>query len=229
MMKKALQHLKEEIAAACARAGRSSAEVEVIAVSKGHPQEQIAEAISLGLHTFGESRLQEALPKIAAFPQERWHLIGSLQRNKVAKAIGHFALIHSVDSLSLAEKLSDVGQREGIESVLLLQVNVSGEETKQGFSPEALLRLYAEIRSLPALQIQGLMTMAPLSDDEERVRSVFRDLRLLRDQLVNEHRDSLPHLSMGMSGDFPLAIEEGATLIRIGTQLFDPNCYLNLS
>ncbi|MBI2812493.1 MAG: YggS family pyridoxal phosphate-dependent enzyme [Candidatus Melainabacteria bacterium] len=185
--------------------------VQLIAVSKYATIEQMHEAYALGIRHFGESRLQTALPKISQMPKDViWHFIGALQSNKINKIVEHFDYLHSVDSLAIAQAIAKCSKRPK----LFLQVNTSGEATKQGFTEEELLSQYTEILKLN-LPIVGLMTMAPLTSDEQVVRSCFARLRVLRDEL------NLPHLSMGMSQDFPIAIEEGATFVRIGSLLFE--------
>ncbi len=205
--------LQEEIAMIAARCGRSFSEIELIAVTKNYSLEHILPAYEAGITNFGENRLQEAFDKMELAPKEiSWHLIGTLQTKKVSKVKESFALIHSVDSIKLAEKLSQTS----VEQAILLQVNSSGEATKQGFSPAELQESYEKLSLLPNLKIQGFMTMAPLTDDKKVIRRCFSLLRHLRDELDS----TLPHLSMGMSNDYAIAIEEGATLLRIGSALF---------
>jgi hypothetical protein len=212
-----LRALRERVAAACQRAGRSPEEVVIVAVSKTFPAKLVAEACLAGLTDIGENRVQEAAEKIpqveALGSHPRWHLVGHLQTNKVKTALGLFDIIHSVDSLRLAEAISR--QAETPASVLL-EVNVGGEASKFGFTPAEAGRAVEQMERLPGLSVQGLMTVAPLSDDPEEVRPVFRELRRLRDAL------GLRHLSMGMTDDFEVAIEEGATMVRIGRAIFGP-------
>jgi len=219
-----LEAVKERVAAACQRAGRSPDEVAVVAVSKTFPATLVAEACRAGLTDIGENRVQEAADKIpqveALGSHPRWHLVGHLQTNKVKTALGLFDIIHSVDSLRLAEAISrqtDIqsGRRPGPAPVLL-EVNVGGEASKFGFTPAEAGRAVEQMERLPGLSVQGLMTVAPLSADPEEVRPVFRELRHLRDAL------GLRHLSMGMTDDFEVAIEEGATMVRIGRAIFGP-------
>jgi pyridoxal phosphate enzyme (YggS family) len=218
-----IAHVRSRIAESAQKAGRDPAEITLVAVSKTKPVELVEMAYNLGVSDFGENRVQEALPKIEHFhPQGlRWHLIGHLQSNKASKVVAPFACIHSVDSLHLAEVLSRHAQEHGKRLALLLQVNVAGEASKEGVSLEEAPDLARQIASLPALQIEGLMTIAPLVHDPEEVRPVFRALRLLRDRL----RVSVPvctweQLSMGMTDDYTVAIEEGATLVRVGRAIF---------
>jgi pyridoxal phosphate enzyme (YggS family) len=165
--------------------------------------------------------VKEALAKIDELPSDiSWHFIGTLQKNKVNKVINQFSLIHSVDSMDLAQKISDAGESQGITTRVLIQVNTSQEATKHGLSPDNWRRHWPALLSLPALQIEGLMTMAPLTEDESIIHAAFADLRIFKESLEQEFSLSLPHLSMGMSHDFEIAIAEGATLLRIGTALF---------
>lgn len=194
--------------------------VRIVAVTKTHGPEAVRAALEAGLEDVGENRVQEALAKqdqLSGVPA-RWHLIGSLQRNKARQAVGRFALIHSVDREDLATEL-DRRVVEGGRQPVLVEVNCSGEAQKSGVAPEDLAGLLEKIAALPRLELQGLMTMAAESQDERIQRGAFARLRQLRDQMQTAgHR--LPELSMGMSGDFPAAVEEGATMVRLGTLLF---------
>ncbi len=194
--------------------------VRIVAVTKTHGPEAVRAALAAGLEDVGENRVQEALAKqdqLTGVPV-RWHLIGSLQRNKARHAVGRFALIHSVDREDLATEL-DRRVPEGSRQSVLVEVNCSGEAQKTGVAPDALVQLLDRIAALPRLEPQGLMTMAALTDDERIQRQAFARLRELREQMqAAGHR--LPELSMGMSGDFPAAVEEGATMVRLGTLLF---------
>lgn len=215
-----LQNVLDEIRGAASACARDPESVHLVAVTKGKSVEAIQELYDQGIRVFGESRVQEALEKQKKLPQDiAWHLIGTLQTKKVPKAIGHFALIHSVDSLELATKLSFVSQERGLVTNILLQVNTSGEQTKHGFRD--LEDTFAALLALPALKICGLMTMAPNTDDVAAIRDCFMKAARLQKSL--QERYSLPYfteLSMGMSNDFPIAIEAGATLVRIGSRLF---------
>jgi len=194
--------------------------VRIVAVTKTHGPDAVRAAAMAGLDAVGENRVQEALEKQDACTAVAidWHLIGSLQRNKVRQVAGRFALIHSVDRLDLAQ---EIARRTGVEhqQAILVQVNCSGEPQKGGVEPDALEPLLAGMQSLPSLALRGLMTMAAFSDDESVQRRAFALLRTLRDQMVSRGF-ALPELSMGMSGDFPAAVEEGATMLRLGTVLY---------
>ncbi|MGQ9897735.1 MAG: YggS family pyridoxal phosphate-dependent enzyme [Acidobacteriota bacterium] len=219
-----IARVRERMLTACQRAGRTPDQVTLIAVSKTTSLADIVAATDSGIYDFGENRIQEALTKIpAASPQLRWHLIGHLQSNKAKPAVEHFHLIHTVDSLALAQRLNRLAQERQKRQSVLLQVKLGDEATKSGIAPTALPALYAAIRALPNLQVQGLMTIPPFCPDLEAVRPYFRHLRELRDTLRAEFpSDELLELSMGMSHDFEIAIEEGATLIRVGTAIFGP-------
>jgi len=211
----------ERIEAACVRARRKATEVTLIAVSKTHPPESVDALVRLGVRDFGENKVQEAKAKIPLCAGSiRWHGIGHLQTNKARDAVRLFSTIHSVDSLKLALELEKHAEAEARRVAILLETNVSGEGSKFGVAPEALNELALEVNGLPHLELQGLMTMAPFADDPEKARPYFRRLAGLKRELEQKLGASLPHLSMGMSGDFEVAIEEGATLVRIGTSLF---------
>jgi hypothetical protein len=207
--------VRERIAAAALRAGREPSGITLIAVSKTQPARAIAEVIAAGIEAIGENRVQEAAPKIevlrASHPGVRWHLIGHLQRNKAAAAVQLFDMLHGVDSEPLARAISARATRT---VPILLEVNVAGEATKFGASPRDAARLADRIGGLPHIDLQGLMTVAPQAEDPDEVRPVFRALRELRDAI------GLRELSMGMSDDFEVAIEEGATMVRIGRAIF---------
>lgn len=214
-----LARVQQRIAGACLRSGRSPADVTLVAVTKYANPDWIPPLLALGVRDLGENRPQQLLERATKLPDACWHLIGQLQRNKVRSVLAHAALIHSGDSLRLLQRISDIAGELGRTTRVLLQVNVSGEGSKQGFVPDDLRRDWLACRSLPHIQIDGLMTMAPLSDDPEAARPSFRGLRDLRSELS---RDApLSHLSMGMSHDMEVAIEEGATLVRVGSALFE--------
>ncbi len=213
------QRLLEQIETIAQRVGRRPAEICLVAASKGRLLSQILEAYEAGCRHFGENRLQELQDKQPEAPKDiQWHFIGTLQRNKVRSALASgLELIHAVDTLPLAEKVALIEGQEQVKTPILIQVNISGEKSKHGFSPEGCRAVF---EVLPALPIVGLMTMAPECADERTIRSCFIQLRQLRDSLTTPERP-LYHLSMGMSEDFPIAIEEGATLLRLGSALFD--------
>ncbi len=212
-----VEAVRLRIAGACRRSGRSSDEVTLVAVSKGFTSEAVREGTAAGLRHFGENRVQEGQAKLPQLtdisPRLTWHMVGHLQTNKVKTALGLFDIIHSVDSLHLAEAIS----RRAPQSVrvpVLLEVNVAGEAAKYGFSPEELPAQAEAVRRLPGLDVRGLMTVAPMTESPEQVRPVFRRLRGLAEPL------GLRQLSMGMTDDFEVAVEEGATIVRIGRAIF---------
>lgn len=216
-----LEEVRRRIASAARKAGRDPALVKLVAVSKTVDLERIKEARDAGQITFGENYLQEARGKIEVLGKAAiWHFIGHLQSNKAKAAVALFELIHGVDSLKLARALDAAAAQAGKVQDILIQVNLGGEETKSGASPEAAPALLREIARLPRLRVAGLMTMPPWFTDPEAVRPYFRGLRELRERLLQLEICPLPELSMGMSGDFEAAIEEGATLVRIGTAIF---------
>lgn len=209
--------VRARVDAACERANRSPADVTIIAVSKTHPVEAVREAAAAGATDFGENYAQELVEKRAQLPDVRWHFIGRLQRNKAKLVAGHVALVHAVDSLELAQEL---GKRAGRVQPILLSVNVAGEATKGGVTPDAVLELARAIAGVGNVSLQGLMTMPPPADDPEASRPAFTQLAALRNQVSNALSLPLPILSMGMSGDFEIAIACGATHVRIGTAIF---------
>ncbi len=216
-----LARVRDAIAAAAQRSGRAPDDIELVAVSKKQDAERIAAAEKAGQQLFGESRVQEARAKLPLLSSRlRWHFIGTLQKNKIRQALPLFELFHSVDSLGLAEDLQRIADEEGARPRLLLQVNVAGEASKHGFSPDGLRRGLESILVLGRLNVEGLMTIPPLAPEAEASRRYFVALRELRAELENEFTVKLPQLSMGMSGDFAVAIEEGATLVRVGTAIF---------
>jgi pyridoxal phosphate enzyme (YggS family) len=216
-----LTRIRDRIAAAAARASRSSDEVELVAVSKKQPTEAIRAAWEAGQTTFAESRIQEATAKMAELPGAvRWHFIGHLQKNKVRRALPVFELIHGIDSLELAQAVDRIAAEDGLFPRVLIEVNVAGEATKFGFPSEALERELDALLALPRLQIEGFMAMAPYSEDPEMARPFFRALRTLRDETARRVGVPFDTLSMGMSGDFEVAVEEGATIVRVGSAIF---------
>lgn len=212
---------REKIAAAARATGRDPADVELVAVSKTHPAESVLEACEAGQIVFGENRVQELLAKAPLLPSAlRWHLIGHLQKNKIRKVLPVVDLIHGVDSLELAQDIDRVAAELGLFPRVLLEVNVSGEGTKFGFQPDRFGTELDQLLALPRVQVEGLMTIAPYVEDPEDVRPVFVGLRELRDELARRSGAPLTTLSMGMSGDYEIAIAEGATLVRVGTAIF---------
>jgi len=215
-----LNEVRRRLAAAAQRAGRDPAQVRLVAVSKTVPVERIREAVAAGQRLFGENYLQEARGKIEALGETAsWHFIGHLQSNKAKAAVALFELIHGVDRLKLAAALEAAAAQIGKVQEILIQVNLAAEASKSGAAPEAAAGLLREISRLPHLRVRGLMTMPPFLDPEA-VRPYFRALRELRDHLRDSSGLPLPELSMGMSGDYEVAVEEGATLVRVGTAIF---------
>lgn len=230
-----LTAVRSRIASAAMRVGRSPGAITLVAVSKTHPFSAIAAAMAHGQQDFGENRLEELWDKAAQAEalglaeRIRWHMIGNIQSRKTNQAIGPIALIHAVDRVKIAERLSREAQAAGCTLSALFEVNMSGEESKHGFTPAELRMALPHVADLPGLSFCGLMTMAPLVDDPEDARPVFRSLRLLRDELALAY----PHkewrqLSMGMTNDFEIAIEEGATIVRIGSAIFGSRTMANL-
>jgi hypothetical protein len=216
-----IERVRRQIASAAAKSGRSPDTVELVAISKTHPAEKVSDAIEAGQGLFGESRVQEARSKIPELPSNiRWHFVGHLQKNKVRQALPLFEMIHSVDSLALAQDINRIAEEEGLHPRVLLEVNVAGEGSKFGFSSEKIRDQMEELLALSRLSILGLMTIPPVSKESETSRKYFVQLRELRDRLQTEFRVDFAQLSMGMTQDFPIAVEEGATLVRVGTAIF---------
>jgi pyridoxal phosphate enzyme (YggS family) len=216
--------IQARIQAACERAGRDPGTVLLLPVSKGQSADAVEEAAGLGLRIFGENKVQEAKAKIPQCSSRlQWHMIGHLQSNKARDAVQLFSCIQSIDSLSLAEEVNKWAEKLSKRVPIMLEVNTAGEASKFGFTAENLP--VEAINQLARLELQGLMTVAPYSPTPERVRPYFKKLRELRDECSDKLGAPLPHLSMGMSGDYEIAIEEGATIIRIGTALFGPRSY----
>jgi len=218
-----LDSIQQRIRAACERAGRDAASVMLLGVTKGQPPEVVNEAGTLGLSFFGENKIQEAKAKIPLCSGKlRWHFIGHLQSNKCRDAVELFEMIQSVDSLHLAQEISKRADQAGKTMPILLEVNLAGEASKFGYAPDKLEAELNQINGLPRLEIHGLMTVPPWTSNAENVRPVFRQMRELKKRCEQILGAPLPHMSMGMSGDFEVAIEEGATIVRIGTALFGP-------
>jgi len=216
-----LASINQRLLEAAKRAGRGLEEVELIAVSKTYPHTAIREMVEAGQMLFGESRVQEAKVKIPLLPsQVRWHFIGHLQRNKVRQALPLFEMFHGIDSMALASDINRIAAETGAHPRILLEVNLAGEASKFGFTPDSLCQDFERLLGLERVQVEGLMIIPPVAENPEDSRRYFAALRGLRDSLQNQFQVVLPHLSMGMSSDFEVAVEEGATLVRVGTALF---------
>lgn len=228
MLQEHMEEVEERIAAACRRAGRDRGEVTLIAVSKTKPVEMLQEAYDLGVRVFGENKVQELTEKYEQLPDDiHWHMIGHLQRNKVKYLMGKAALIHSVDSLRLAEEISAQSVRHQVVTDILIEVNIAGEETKFGTDREEAISLVEEASRLPGIHICGLMTIAPFVENPEDNRTYFRQIRELSVDIAAKKIDNVDMriLSMGMTGDYEVAIEEGATMVRVGTGIFGARDY----
>ncbi len=224
-LRERLDEVREKIATGARRCGREPDEITLVAVSKTHPVSVVSEALGVGVTDFGENRIQEAESKIAALRDEaaRWHLIGHLQANKARRAVRLFDVVHTLDSVSLAHRLDrSCAEEDRGEFPVLIQVDLAGESTKSGVPATGLTELVEFVNQCSRLRFQGLMTLPPFSEDPERVRPFFRRLRDLRDELqtAGHFGDRRGELSMGMSHDFEVAIEEGATIVRVGTAIF---------
>lgn len=228
MIKENYRQVEQKICEACMRSGRERSEVTLIAVSKTKPVEMIKEAMQAGARVFGENKVQELCGKYEVLPKDlHWHMIGHLQRNKVKYVVGKAELIHSVDSARLAQEISKECVKQGVEADILIEVNVAEEESKFGTCMEETEKLVREAAVLPGIHVRGLMTIAPYVDDPEKNRPIFRDLKKLavdisRKNIDNVHMDVL---SMGMTGDYQVAVEEGATMVRVGTGIFGERQY----
>lgn len=229
MLKENLEEVEEKIAKACERAGRAREEVTLIAVSKTKPVEMLQEIYDEGIRDFGENKVQELTEKYEVMPKDmKWHMIGHLQRNKVKYIVDKVTLIHSVDSLRLAETISREAEKKGVTVPILIEVNIAGEETKFGLSSkEEVISLTEQIAALPNLSVKGLMTVAPPAKDPVENRPFFREIRQLSVDITNKNIDnvSMEILSMGMTNDYTVAIEEGATMVRVGTGIFGARDY----
>ncbi len=225
--KSRLEAVRARIERAARQAGRDPGGVTLVAVSKSVPVERLREAIAIGCRVFGENRVQEALAKMEALSEYQglqWHLIGPLQTNKIKAVVGRFALLHAVDRLEVAERLDRAARERGLTQAVLLEVNVAGEQTKHGFSPDELARVTERMGAFPGIRVLGLMAVPPAAGAPEEARPHFRRLRMLAAevQALKIPGITMRELSMGMSGDFEVAIEEGATMVRVGTALFGP-------
>ena len=228
MLAENLNIVKAKIEEAAKRSGRDVSEITLIAVSKTKPVEMISEVYDCGIREFGENKVQEITSKSAVLPDDiNWHMIGHLQRNKVKQVINKTVLIHSVDSIRLAEAISKEATAQNITVSILLEVNVAGEDTKYGFTLEETPQILYEIAAMPGIYVRGLMTSAPFVDDPEENRQYFKQLRDLCVDLKAKNIDntSMDFLSMGMTNDYEVAIEEGATHVRVGTAIFGDRYY----
>ena len=228
MLKDQLQEVEKRIQAACDRAGRKREEVTLIAVSKTKPVETLQEAYDLGVRIFGENKVQELTAKYEALPKDiHWHMIGHLQTNKVKYIIDKAELIHSVDSLKLAETIEKEAAKHDLIADILVEVNVAEEESKFGMKMEEVIPFVEKVSAFPHVRVRGLMTIAPFVEDPEENRSIFADLhKLYIDIKKNNHdNDTVSVLSMGMTNDYEVAIEEGATMVRVGTGIFGARNY----
>lgn len=231
MIKENIIQVQQNIADACKRAERQAGDVTLISVTKTKPVWMLQEAYDAGERDFGENKVQEMLDKIPQLPTDiRWHMIGHLQRNKVKYIVGKVALIHSVDSLRLAEEISKESMKQGVVSDILIEVNVAEEESKFGTDCEAVFELVEAVSKLPGICVKGLMTIAPFTDNQEENRVYFRKLKQLSVDIAEKNIDniSMNVLSMGMTGDYTVAVEEGATYVRVGTGIFGERDYGNL-
>lgn len=228
MLKENLAIVENNITEACARAGRARDEVTLIAVSKTKPVEMLEEVYAEGIRDFGENKVQELCGKMERMPDDiKWHMIGHLQRNKVKYIIDKVSLIHSVDTYRLAEEINIQAKKRNVTIPILVEVNIAGEESKFGTSAEDVILLVEDISRLENIRIQGLMTIAPYVTDPEENRPYFRKIKQLSVDITNKNIDnvSMRILSMGMTGDYAVAIEEGATLVRVGTGIFGERNY----
>lgn len=228
MLKDQLQEVEKRIQAACDRAGRKREEVTLIAVSKTKPVETLQEAYDLGVRIFGENKVQELTAKYEALPKDvHWHMIGHLQTNKVKYIIDKAELIHSVDSLKLAETIEKEAAKHDLIADILVEVNVAEEESKFGMKMEEVIPFVEKVSAFPHVRVRGLMTIAPFVEDPEENRSIFADLHKLYIDIKkkNHDNDTVSVLSMGMTNDYEVAIEEGATMVRVGTGIFGARNY----
>lgn len=228
MIRENLNTVESKIAEACRRSGRERDSVRLIAVSKTKPVSMLQEAYDLGCRDFGENKVQELVEKYEQLPKDiRWHMIGHLQRNKVKYIVDKVAMIHSVDSLRLAEEISKEALKKNVTVPILVEVNVAGEESKFGVSPSETTALVEEIAKLPNIIVKGLMTIAPYTDHPEENRLYFANLKQIYVDIIQKNIDNvcMGELSMGMTGDYEIAVEEGATYIRVGTGIFGERQY----
>ncbi len=228
MLKENLRNVESSMQAACERSSRSRSDVTLIAVSKTKPIEMLQEAYDAGVRDFGENKVQEICDKYDKLPQDiRWHMIGHLQRNKVKYIIDKVCMIHSVDSYRLAEEINIQAKKHQLVMPILIEVNIAGEQTKFGVSKEDAVLLAQEIAHLDSVRVEGLMAVAPYVEDPEDNRKYFREMRQLAVDIQDKNIDNINMyaLSIGMTGDYPTAIEEGATMVRVGTGIFGERAY----
>lgn len=232
MLKENLENVEEKIQEACRRSGRKREDITLIAVSKTKPIETLQHAYDLGVRVFGENKVQELSEKYDALPDDiHWHMIGHLQRNKIKYIIGKTELIHSVDSLRLAEAIEKEAAKRNLTADVLMEVNIAREESKFGLLPEEVDEFIEKVQKLPHLQVKGLMTIAPFVENPEENREVFAQLKKLSVDIAtkNAHNITMSILSMGMTNDYQIAIEEGATMIRVGTGIFGARDYAQIN
>jgi pyridoxal phosphate enzyme (YggS family) len=216
-----LERVRAQMAEAAKKSGRNVEDVDLVAISKTHEAERVREAVEAGQTLFGESRIQEARIKIPELPSSlRWHFVGHLQKNKIRHALPLFELFHAIDDVDLARQMERTAAEGGMHPRVLLEVNVAGEGSKFGFGPDTLRKQMEALLALPRVTVEGLMCIPPLAEEPEHSRRYFVQLRELRDSLEKEFNLKLPHLSMGMTNDYTVAVEEGATLVRVGTAIF---------
>ena len=228
MLKENLENVEQKIQAACERSGRNRSEVTLIAVSKTKPAEMVQEAYDLGIRLFGENKVQEIMDKSEVLPADiHWHMIGHMQRNKVKYIIDKVDLIHSVDSVRLAETIDKEAEKHGVIANILIEVNVAKEESKFGLMPEEVPEFVEKIAGFPHIRVKGLMTIAPFVENPEENRPIFAHLRKLSVDIAKKNIDNITMsiLSMGMTNDYQVAIEEGATMVRVGTGIFGARDY----
>lgn len=232
MLKENLENVEEKIQEACRRSGRNREDITLIAVSKTKPIETLQHAYDLGVRVFGENKVQELSEKYDALPDDiHWHMIGHLQRNKIKYIIGKTELIHSVDSFRLAEAIEKEAAKRNLTADVLMEVNIAQEESKFGLLPEEVDEFIEKVQKLPHLQVKGLMTIAPFVENPEENREVFAQLKKLSVDIAtkNAHNITMSILSMGMTNDYQIAIEEGATMIRVGTGIFGARDYAQIN
>ncbi|SER53208.1 YggS family pyridoxal phosphate-dependent enzyme [Lachnobacterium bovis] len=228
MLKENLKDVQSKVLEACKRANRNPQDVTLVAVSKTKPVEMLQEIYDCGIRNFGENKVQELVGKIESLPKDiKWHMIGHLQTNKVKYIVGNVELIHSVDSIHLAKEISKQSVKKNVTSHVLIEVNIAEEESKFGLKKEDVLNTITEISKMPNIKVDGLMTIAPYVVNPEENRNFFRKIKQLAVDISNQNIDnvSMNILSMGMTGDYEVAIEEGATIVRVGTGIFGERNY----